>query len=278
MAAGCGYTGVRPRLEGFAISTDPQYPDHFIARLHRIWGEGFLSPGGPEEVSEIVRDIDLAGKVVLDVGFGTGGPAIALVRNHAAASVVGIDVEPQLRERAATNIDAAGVADRIELRLVEPGPFPFDDETFDVVFSKDSMVHIGDKPALFREVMRVLKPGGAFVASDWLAGDGESGQAELARFCEVGHLEFAMATAAEMEAALAAAGFRDVASRDRNAWYAAVCADELAQVEGPLQQELRDLVGDEIYAHWREVRRALAAAVSAGGLRPTHLRGRKPAT
>ena len=64
------------------MSSDVQYPDHFIERLHTIWGEGFLSPGGPEEVREIVGGIDLAGKVVLDVGFGTGGPAIALVKDH----------------------------------------------------------------------------------------------------------------------------------------------------------------------------------------------------
>ncbi|HKJ51168.1 MAG TPA: hypothetical protein VKB27_06675 [Gammaproteobacteria bacterium] len=62
------------------MSDDIQYPDHFIERLHTIWGEGFLSPGGEEEVGEIVRGLDLAGKVVLDVGFGTGGPAIALVK------------------------------------------------------------------------------------------------------------------------------------------------------------------------------------------------------
>ena len=34
------------------MSDDIQYPGHFIERLHTIWGEGFLSPGGPEEVGE----------------------------------------------------------------------------------------------------------------------------------------------------------------------------------------------------------------------------------
>jgi len=80
-----------------------------------------------------------------------------------------------------------------------------------------------------------------------------------------------------MEAALAAAGFRDIACRDRNAWYASVCADELAQIEGPLRQQLLDAVGEDIYANWLQVRRGLSNAVSAGGLRPTHLRGFKAA-
>lgn len=51
-----------------------QYPDHFIERLHAVWGDGFLSPGGPEEVKEIVRDINLTGKTILDIGCGTGWP------------------------------------------------------------------------------------------------------------------------------------------------------------------------------------------------------------
>jgi phosphoethanolamine N-methyltransferase len=82
------------------MSDDIQYPDHFIERLHTVWGEGFLSPGGPEEVGEIVRGIELSGKVVLDIGFGTGGPAITLAKNHHAEKVVGIDVEAQLRDHA----------------------------------------------------------------------------------------------------------------------------------------------------------------------------------
>lgn len=130
------------------MGNDIQYPDHFIVRLHSVWGEGFLSPGGPEEIGEIVKDLDLSNKTVLDIGFGSGGPAIVLAKKHEAGKVVGIDVEPQLRERALANIERAGVSDQVDLRIVEPGPLPFGNETFDVVFSKDSMVHIEDKQTL----------------------------------------------------------------------------------------------------------------------------------
>jgi len=258
------------------MNDDIQYPDHFIERLHTVWGEGFLSPGGAEEVGEIVRGIDLSDKVVLDVGFGTGGPAIALVGNHQAARVVGIDVEAQLRDRASKNIDQAGLSDRIELEIVEPGAFPFADESFDIVFSKDSMIHIEDKSALFQEVMRVLNPGGRFVASDWLSGEGDEAMAALDQYRRVSHLHFTPATATEMAVTLGNAGFLDVETRDRNAWYAAVCAHELEQIEGPLKQSLLDVVGEEIYANWLQVRRGLAHATQSGGLRPTHLRGVKP--
>ncbi|HKJ51169.1 MAG TPA: methyltransferase domain-containing protein [Gammaproteobacteria bacterium] len=183
-----------------------------------------------------------------------------------------------MRDRAGKNAEKAGVADKIELRIVEPGPLPFADQSFDAVFSKDSMIHIEDKPALFREVLRVLRPGGAFVASDWLSGEEQIGLEALERFKSVGHLSFTMATAAEMAQALVDTGLQQVETRDRNAWYAKVCAVELAQVEGPLKAQLVDTVGEEIYASWLKVRKSLADAVSAGGLRPTHLRGFRPAT
>ena len=258
------------------MSGDIQYPDHFIQRLHTIWGEGFLSPGGAEEVAEIVTGLDLSGKTLLDIGFGTGGPSITLAANHDAGRVVGIDIEPQLQERASALVKKRNLQDRVELRLVEPGPLPFADESFDVVFSKDSLIHIEDKTGLFGEILRVLRPGGSFVASDWLAGRGDEAEAALKHFVSVGHLEFTLATAEEMQEILVAAGFTDVSTRDRNAWYAALCADELRQVEGPLKQSLIDTVGEEIYLQWLEVRRGLAKATAAGGLRPTHLRGFKP--
>ena len=138
------------------------------------------------------------------------------------------------------------------------------------------MIHIEDKAALFREVMRVLRPGGCFVASDWLAGSGEEAETALEQYIRVGHLEFTLATAEEMQEGLTQAGFIDVSTRDRNAWYAELCARELEQVEGPLRQQLIESVGEEIYGQWLEVRRGLAKATAAGGLRPTHLRGFKP--
>ena len=260
------------------MSDDIQYPDHFIERLHKIWGEGFLSPGGVEEVREILTDLDLEGKTVLDIGCGTGGPAIALVTEHRAGKVVSIDIEPLLLEKATKNIERAQVAEKVELKLVKPGPLPFDDESFDVVFSKDSLIHVEDKPTLFVEILRVLKPGGIFAASDWLSGEEESGMPPLERFRELAHLTFVMANAPQMESILQKAGFENVSSRDRNEWFVQIANQDLQRIEGPLYKSLIDDFGEEIVSQWLKVRRAMTDAADAGGLRPTHLRGFKPIT
>ena len=252
-----------------------QYPEEFLDRLHLVWGVGFLSPGGAEEVGAIVKGLELTGAAVLDIGCGTGGPAQVLARGK-GAKVTGIDVEPQVVERAKSLAAPAGLSDALSFQLVEPGPLPFADASFDAVFSKDSLLHIPDKPALYKEVLRVLKPGGVFAASDWLAGEDAAEDAALKRYIEMIGLDFTLATAEQTAAAMRAAGFEEVATGDRNAWYAEVSAEEVAAIEGPLRDEVIAVSSEEIYDRWLAARRALAEAVAHGALRPTHLRGSRP--
>ena len=76
------------------------YDKLFVAGLEWMWGEGFLSPGGAQEVAEIIRSANLQDKVVLDIGSGIGGIDRLLIARYRAARVIGIDVEPELVERA----------------------------------------------------------------------------------------------------------------------------------------------------------------------------------
>jgi len=131
------------------------YGQRDIAFLEQLWGEGYLSPGGPDEVSRIIEGLDLRGATILDIGCGTGGIAVSLVADHGAAKVVGVDVEAALCVQARARVERHQLQGRIDIRLVAPGPFPFADEEFDVVFSKDSIVHISDKESLCRDAFRV---------------------------------------------------------------------------------------------------------------------------
>ncbi len=253
-----------------------QYADEFIDRLHLVWGDGFLSPGGAEEVAEVTRGLDLKDAAVLDIGCGTGGPSIALARDM-GARVIGIDIEPQLLDRADTLAQDAGVADRIEFRQVTPGPLPFKHNSFDMVFSKDALIHIPDKQALYAEIMRVLKPGGALAASDWLSGENADDDAAFQHYLSLVPLDYTMATASQTADVMRKAGFERVETRDRNTWYSNLAPQEVARIEGPLRDKIIEVSDIETYEKWLAIRRALAAAAQSGGLRPTHLRGYNPA-
>ena len=56
-----------------------EYDDTLVAMLEMIWGEGFLSPGGAEEVALLLEGEYISGKKVIDIGCGIGGIDVLLV-------------------------------------------------------------------------------------------------------------------------------------------------------------------------------------------------------
>lgn len=247
------------------------YTNDFIARLEVVWGRGFLSPGGPEEVRMIVDGVELDGRAVLDIGVGTGGPAVALAREF-GANVIGIDIEDGVLERARALVHETGLAERIRLEKVEPGPLPFPDASFDVVFSKDSLVHVPDKRALYAEIERVLRPGGHLAVSDWLSSPRADQDPAMRAWLEAVHLDFAFATAGEIVAMLRELGFEAVEAVDRNRWFVDLSHREQAAITGPLRSQLEARFGAEEVTAWYDRRQLLINAAEAGALRPTHIR------
>jgi 2-polyprenyl-3-methyl-5-hydroxy-6-metoxy-1,4-benzoquinol methylase len=253
-----------------------EYDDKLTALLEAIWGEGFLSPGGIDEVDRFLAGIKLEGLAVLDIGCGLGGVDIHLVKQHRAAMVSGIDVDQALIDRCRQLAEKYGVGSQTEFICVEPGRLAFADASFDAVTSKDSIIHIADKQALAEDVFRVLKPGGWFAASDWLAGYDDEPSAEMQAYLVAEGLDFGLATAEVYQQALATAGFTDLDIVDRNGWYRQHAHHERDRLEGVLYEGLVAATGTQFVDHEIEVWEKMIVALEQGQLRPTHLRGRKP--
>lgn len=252
------------------------YDDMFAGLLEEVWGEGYMSPGGPAEVARVLEGLDLSGLRVLDIGCGTGAIAVSLVQDHGAAQAVGIDVEAHVCDEARARAKQNGVSDKVDITLVEPGPLPFDAGSFDLVFSKDSIIHIADKEALAADIFHVLKPGGVFAASDWLTNhDGEMSPA-MQRYVDLEGLGFAMASPERYAAAMTDAGFKDVKTTSRNAWYLAQAGGELEFLTGAERPRLEQSYGAQLVADNVEVWNAMIAVLKTGELCPHHLRGHKP--
>ena len=256
--------------------TDDHYPPQLITMLEAVWGQGFMSPGGPDEVARVVGPHDFAGKTVLDIGCGAGGIELALVQNHGAGFVLGIDVEDPVLARARQLVTQADLTRRIGVVKVAPGPLPFPPATFDIVFSKDSIIHIPDKFSLMAEVFRVLRPGGWFIASDWLIGHDASPSPEMAAYIAAEGLDFGMASAPRYEAAMRQAGFTTISTLSRNSWYREQARQELTRMRGAAGHAAAKLVGRDFVMHNIDIWARMIPVLDSGEHCPTHLSAQRP--
>lgn len=256
----------------------PEYDDDAMRFLEALWGDGYLSPGVPEEVDRVVEGLPLAGRTLLDIGCGSGGITLHLVERHHVAHATGFDVESPVIAAARKRAGRRGLADRTSFVQAPPGPLPFADASFDIVFSKDALLHVPDKDALFAEIFRVLKPGGVFAASNWMIGHDGEPSPDMKAYIAAEGLSFAMASPARYATAMRAAGFEGVETHDRNPWYREVARRELEQLKGPLYGTVAAAVGapyvDKNILTWEAMQKVL----DSGEHRPTHLRGWKPPT
>lgn len=106
---------------------------------------------------------------VLDIGCGRGRIA-SHVATLSGASVTGINIDAVQLESARQFVLGNGLADRCEFKMADLNqiPFPFPDQSFDAVYDVGVFTYSKDLPKLFKEIHRILKPGGRFAALDWV--------------------------------------------------------------------------------------------------------------
>ncbi|MBL0371665.1 methyltransferase domain-containing protein [Rhizobium sp. KVB221] len=255
---------------------EPEYDDTHMRFLELLWGDGYLSPGGPAEVERVLAGINLRGRRVLDLGCGSGGIALFIARTLKPSQIVGFDVELPVIEQARRRATKAGLAGQVEFTQGPPGQMPFADESFDVVFSKDAMVHIPDKDAVFADIFRVLKPGGTFAASDWLIAHDDEPSADMKDYLAAEGLSFGMASPDRYINAMERAGFVDVRAQSRNPWYREEAARELKRLQFELYDQAVALTGKAFVDKNIRTWLAMQKVLDSGEHCPTHLRAIKP--
>jgi len=122
--------------------------------------------GGRPATRALAEQIDLAaGARVLDLGCGIGGPARCFAAER-GWRVEGIDLTAEYVDVARALSQRVGMADKVSFRQASATALPFADASFDGATLLHVGMNIADKPAVFIEVRRVLKPGGVFAIYD----------------------------------------------------------------------------------------------------------------
>ncbi len=109
---------------------------------------------------------------VLDVGGGIGGPARYLA-SSTGCHVTVVDLTEEFIRTGRTLTERVGLSDKVSFVHGNALAMPFPDGSFDLAWTQHATMNIADKNGLYREIFRVLKPGGRFVMHDILAGTGE---------------------------------------------------------------------------------------------------------
>ncbi|WP_232096937.1 class I SAM-dependent methyltransferase [Comamonas thiooxydans] len=106
-------------------------------------------------------------KRILDVGSGIGGTSRCLAREF-GCHVTGIDLTEEYCRTATMLSDRIGLSKLVDYRQGDATNLPFPDASFDIVWSEHAAMNIPDKSALYREMHRVLKPGGHLQSTTFL--------------------------------------------------------------------------------------------------------------
>jgi SAM-dependent methyltransferase len=121
-------------------------------------------------VAGAIRRADLKpGERVLDLGSGTAALAVEAARRvGTTGTVTGVDISPDMLSLAQKRV-AASAHTNIELRQGRAEEIPAGDAAYDVVLASLSLMYVIDRATAAREVRRVLRPGGRFIAAVWAA-------------------------------------------------------------------------------------------------------------
>jgi SAM-dependent methyltransferase len=131
--------------------------DHF----HSFGGAGTLELARRANITSSER--------VLDVGGGIGGPARLLASRYGCGVTV-FDLTPEFREAGEVLTGWTRLSDRVSFVTGSALDMLFADESFDAAWTIHAAMNIADKPRLYREIHRVVRPGGRFALFDTMAG------------------------------------------------------------------------------------------------------------
>jgi cyclopropane fatty-acyl-phospholipid synthase-like methyltransferase len=150
-----------------------------------------------------------AGQKVLDAGCGVCGPAIAIASAIPGVTIDGVTLSPVQATIARDLIQEAALEDRVRVHIGDYHHLPFSDETFDVAYFFESSGYSHDPSRLFKEMYRLVRPGGILYIKDIFKRAGsltEREKEELALFDRI--YVYRTASLLETAEAVEAAGFR----------------------------------------------------------------------
>ncbi|XP_051506125.1 uncharacterized protein LOC127413219 [Myxocyprinus asiaticus] len=202
-----------------------QYTRRGILLYEKMFGSGYISTGGPRTTKEFVDMLNLTpGQKVLDVGCGIGDFYMA---KTFAVEVLGMDLSSNMVEIAMERVVKEKLP-LVQFEVSDATKRRFPEAMFDVVYSRDTFLHIRDKLDLFTKFHSWLKPGGKLLISDYCCGKKPWSPAFQEYVNQRGYILY---TPQRYGQFLSEVGFTNVKALDRTEQFIQVIKSELQQAE-----------------------------------------------
>jgi cyclopropane fatty-acyl-phospholipid synthase-like methyltransferase len=258
------------------------YDDSAVSRFYeQCWGGADIHIGRYATGSETVAEASAAmtqhlleragigaGQRVLDIACGFGGTLRTLAR--LGCQVKGADISKNGVAHSRKANEEAGLGDLIEVAVGDFHSIDSAADTWDAVICQEAIIHSPDRPTVFAEVFRVLRPGGVFAFSDILTGEAADVSMVEAAFARLG--ASAGATVRDYQEMALAAGFEishvEERLKDIETHYDKL-ADQLAKPVAGLHADAKASIAKSI-SHWQ-------AALAGGHITWACFVARKPA-
>ena len=249
---------------------DQPYADFDSPLMRQLRQEAYGEDIGQHSwvtVAELRGDIErlslLPANCLLDIGCGPGGPLVFLLKAIGCAGT-GVDVSGAALDAAHRRAASLGVDKQLTVRQSDINvPLPLRDDSFDAAVALDVVLHARDRLQVFREVARVLAPGGKFLFTDAAVLTGSISNDEVAARSIHGLTQFCPPDFNEQM--LVAAGFRLSYSEDRTASLLSNAAGRISARDAH-RTELEQLEGSEYFASQRRYLETVVALSRRGVL------------
>ncbi|XP_060081828.1 uncharacterized protein LOC132561114 [Ylistrum balloti] len=159
------------------ILNNQLYTKTRIRQLESIFGRTFVSAGGLTATKEFLKKLCLRpGQKVLDVGCGIGGNAFYMAKEF-GVKVIAMDLSSNMIDIAKERAKELNITETdVDFEVADATRREYPPDYFDVIFSRDTILHIASKLQLFRKFKTFLKPGGQVLVSDYCCSEGEHTQ------------------------------------------------------------------------------------------------------
>jgi len=205
-----------------------QYTRNGILRYEEIFGRTYVSVGGEHTTAQFCSQLNLLpGQRVLDIGCGTGGSAFYMARKY-EVFVHGVDLSENMIEIAKEYREEMepAVKHRVQFYVEDAINMGYPSNFYDVLYCRDTILHIPDKLSLFKKFLGCLKPGGKLMISDYCHGDKVHSQ----RFKNyVAGRGYILTTVPQYGTILTKAGFTNVVATDKSGLMMQILTMELGK-------------------------------------------------